>query len=419
MEVSQPKVPTKSDNVWYNSANGNYLKPRLFSVPVYTIVGGYDPVNQSGLIYPAARGNWGNVFDLPQANTSGTAASCWLKVQSANGVQNIALAPQRMNPNLDPKNLAVVNKFHINLAQSEQPQAVDLYCQKANQQAVKLSSIAIPVSTDIMSPYVSIGQEEGYSALKRVEMPELEQALLQNKGKEIVNLSPTFRLFYDSYRRFKDEFSPDAQTEMVRYTQQQIKIYRLNRWVNVYYNDLSNGNTEALEAFHKFVDSLGLKNDIPFANASMLVMPKMGNSCLKVEKLDTGVLNVYMSGKNGCTGEASTLWVHDAIGKIHSQQYPNLCLTNARTLSACSNDLQGQVWEAVVNGDTQQLRQGNSCLDLSGGRTPSADGRGEIIMYGCGGGNNQKWSLVPQSHSLILAMSNSKNLPLVSKILAK
>lgn len=419
MEVSQPKVPTKSNNVWYNSTNGNYLKPRLFSVPVYTIVGGYDPVNQSGLIYPAARGNWGNVFDLPQANTGGTAASCWLKVQSASGVQNIALAPQRMNPNLDPKNLAVVNKFHINLAQSEQPQAVDLYCQKANEQAVKLSSMTIPVNTNVMSPYVSIGQEGGYSALKRVEMPELEQALLQNKGKEIVNLSPTFRLLYDSYLGFKDEFSPDAQTEMVRYTQQQIKTYRLNRWVNVYYNDLSNGNTEALAAFHKFVDSLGLKNDIPFANASMLVMPKMGNSCLKVEKLDTGVLNVYMSGKNGCTGEASTLWIHDAIGKIHSQQYPNLCLTNARTLSACSNDVQGQVWEAVVNGDTQQLRQGNSCLDLSGGRTPSADGRGEIIMYGCGGGGNQKWSIVPQSHSLILAMSNGKNLPLVSKILAK
>ena len=419
MEVSQPKVPTKSNNVWYNSANGNYLKPRLFSVPVYTIVGGYDPVNQSGLIYPAARGNWGNVFDLPQTNTGGTAASCWLKVQSVNGVQNIALAPQRMNPNLDPKNLAVVNKFHINLAQSEQPQAVDLYCQKANEQAVKLSSMTIPVNTNVMSPYVSIGQEDGYSALKRVEMPELEQALLQNKGKEIVNLSPTFRLLYDSYLGFKDEFSPDAQTEMVRYTQQQIKTYRLNRWVNVYYNDLSNGNTEALAAFHKFVDSLGLKNDIPFTNASMLVMPKMGNSCLKVEKLDTGVLNVYMSGKNGCTGEASTLWVHDAIGKIHSQQYPNLCLTNARTLSACSNDVQGQVWEAVVSSDIQQLRQGNSCLDLSGGRTPSADGRGEIIMYGCGGGNNQKWSIVPQSHSLILAMSNGKNLPLVSKILAK
>ena len=411
MEVSQPKVPTKSNNVWYNSANGNYLKPRLFSVPVYTIVGGYDPVNQSGLIYPAARGNWGNVFDLPQANTSGTAAGCWLKVQSANGVQNIALAPQRMNGN--------ANKFHINLAQTEQPQAVDLYCQKANEQALKLSSINIPVATDAMSPYVSIGQEDGYSALKRVEMPELDQAFVQNKGKEIVNLSPAFRLLYDSYHRFKDELSSDAQTEMERYTQQQIKIYRLNRWVNVYYNDLSNGKTEALEVFHKFVDSLGLKNDIPFANASMLVMPKMGNSCLKVEKLGTGILNVYMSGKNGCTGEASTLWVHDAIGKIHSQQYPNLCLTSSRTLTSCNNDSQSQVWEVAINGDTQQLRQGKSCLDLSGGRTPGANGRGEITIYGCGGGNNQKWSIVPQSHSLILAISNGKNLPLLSKLLAK
>lgn len=72
-----------------------------------------------------------------------------------------------------------------------------------------------------------------------------------------------------------------------------------------------------------------------------------------------------------------------------------------------------------INGDTQQLRQGNSCLDLSGGRTPSADGCGEITMYGCGAGNNQKWSIVPQSHSLILAISNNKNLPLLSRILAK
>ena len=67
MEVAQPKVPN-SGNVWYNTADGNYLKPRLFGVPVYTILGGYDPVNQVGLIYPAARGNWGNVFNLPQIN---------------------------------------------------------------------------------------------------------------------------------------------------------------------------------------------------------------------------------------------------------------------------------------------------------------------------------------------------------------
>ncbi len=409
MEVSQPKVP-KSGNVWYNSVDGNYLKPRLFSVPVYTILGGYDPVEKKGLIYPAARGNWGNVFNLPQANV-GTAENCWLNVQYLNGSQNIALAPQRMNGN--------ANKFHINLAQSDQPQSVDLYCQEANQQAVKLSSINIPVATEVMSPYVSIGKENRYSALRHVEMPELEQAFIQNKGKSVVSLSPSFRLFYDSYRNFKDELSFDAQSEMIRYTQQQIKIYRLNRWVNVYRADLNSGNTEALEAFHNFVNELGLNVDVPLANASMLVMPKMGNSCLKVESIETGKLNVYMSGKNGCTGEPSTMWIHDAVGKLHSQQYPDLCLTSSRTLASCNNDLQGQVWDVTVSGDTQQLHQGKSCLDLYGGWTPSADGRGEITIYGCGGGNNQKWTIIPQNQSLILAASNGRNLPLVSKLLAK
>jgi hypothetical protein len=38
MVDAQPKTPN-SGNVWYNSADGNFLKPRLFSVPVYTILG--------------------------------------------------------------------------------------------------------------------------------------------------------------------------------------------------------------------------------------------------------------------------------------------------------------------------------------------------------------------------------------------
>jgi hypothetical protein len=121
MEVAQPKTPN-SNNVWYNSADGNYLKPRLFSVPVYTILGGYDPVNQKGLIYPAAKGNWGNVFNLPQVNPNSATAQCWLNIQFASTSQNIALAPQRINTNSN------ANKFHVNVAQSELPQQAKLYC---------------------------------------------------------------------------------------------------------------------------------------------------------------------------------------------------------------------------------------------------------------------------------------------------
>ena len=406
MQVAQPKVPS-SGEVWYNRTDGNYLKPRLFSVPVYTILGGYDPVENKGLIYPAARGNWGNVFDLPQANTSGTAATCWLNVQYSGSSQNIALAPQRLGSN--------ANKFHVNLAQQDKPQAIDLYCKKANEQAIKLSSMVIPVATDVMPPYVSIGKEDGYSALRRIEIPQLEQALLQSKDKDIVNLSPALKLLYDSYRGFKDELSSDAQAEMVRYTQQQIKVYRLNRWVDVYYADLSSGIPEAVDAFHSFVSTLQLDHDVPIAQVSPL---KNKTNCLKVEQLAGGNQGIYISGPSSCTGDQSEQWVYDALGKIHSKQALNLCLVNQGNvinLASCDNNQASQIWE--MNPASESIRQGNQCFDLEYGKL--IDNRARLIRYGCNSGGNQKWTMLNQNNSLILAASNGKNLPLVSKLLAK
>src|SRR5690606_15753542 len=52
MEAYQPQIPAKMNAVWFNRPDGYYLKPRLFGVPVFTILGGYDPVNQVGLLYP-------------------------------------------------------------------------------------------------------------------------------------------------------------------------------------------------------------------------------------------------------------------------------------------------------------------------------------------------------------------------------
>ncbi|MCZ4328230.1 hypothetical protein O4H28_18310, partial [Brachybacterium paraconglomeratum] len=90
---------------------GNYRKPRLFGVPVFTILGGYDPVANSGVLYPALRGNWGQVYDLPAPNDAAASKQCWLKVDFVGGAsQRIAVAPLRMGSN--------ANKLHINLAQA-------------------------------------------------------------------------------------------------------------------------------------------------------------------------------------------------------------------------------------------------------------------------------------------------------------
>ena len=124
------------------------------------------------------------------------------------------------------------------------------------------------------------------------------------------------------------------------------------------------------------------------AGATMLIMPNMNLACLKTEiSSSTGKPSVYMSGKNGCTGDNASLWVYDAVGKIHSAQYPELCLSGA-TLASCNNGVSNQIWETPITGSTQQFRQGNTCLDLSGGSAPAADGRGTLITYGCSSGNN-------------------------------
>ncbi len=406
MEVAQPKTPNSS-NVWYNRADGNYLKPRMFGVPVYTILGGYDPVTQVGLIYPAAKGNWGNVFDLPQVNPNATTANCWLNVRFASASQNIALAPQRMNGN--------ANKFHINLAQSDAPQQVNLYCKKADQaSAVLLSSFAIPANTTALAPAVEIGKDAEYSALRALELPQLEQALLNNKNKAVVNLSPESKLLFDSYRTFKDQLSPEAQTEMVRYTQQKIKLYRLNRWINVYRSDLTNLNADALTAFRAFVEKLELKGDLNFASSTSLLNR---TNCLKVEKLANGQLNAFISGVAGCTGDDSEKWVYDALGKIHNKQYIDQCLTttagNVINLTPCSST-SSQVWE--LDTAAQAIKQSNQCFDLEGGYL--TNNRARLIRYRCTNGANQKWSIPVMNNSLVLAGLLAKNLPVAAKVLA-
>ncbi|OTG69213.1 glycosyl transferase [Acinetobacter sp. ANC 4470] len=402
MEVIQPKVPN-SNNVWYNRTDGNYLKPTQFGVPVFTILGGYDPVNNVGLLYPAARGNWGNVFTLPQAQTSLANASCWINVKYVNKAEeNIALAPSRMGSN--------ANKLHINIAQSDAPRSVDLYCKKANEQAVKLSSIEIPTYATALPAAVVIGKQQGFKALRQVELPQLEQALLSNQGKAIANLSPNAKVLYDSYTGYKSELSNAAQTELQRYSEQQTKLYRLNRWVNAYRTDLAATNPTTVSAFKAFTEQLDLQNDQPLANVTQLRLPSKGNACLKAGQLSEGKFEVYASGVNGCNVAASE-WIYDAMGKVHNRQYINQCLTSSMTLTACSNDDAGQTWS--INSTTQAIHQGTQCLDLSGGFTPSVDGRSTIIRYNCTGSINQQWTLPTQNQSFVLAAAQAQNLVLM------
>ncbi|WP_201599044.1 M66 family metalloprotease [Psychrobacter luti] len=412
MEVDQPKVPPKATHVWYNSADGNYLKPRLQGVPVYTILGGYDPVEQKGVIYPAARGNWGNVFDLPTPNNAFASASCWLTVTYSNNMVNsIALAPTRLQSN--------ANKFHVNLAIAEDPQKVDLYCKKANEAQVLLSSIDIPRYNDSIKPAVVFGKSEGFSALRRIELPVLEQQLLAQAGNPNISLDANGELIYNSYKNARNELSqelsPLAFQTLERYEQQQQTVYRLNRWVNVYRTDLIENEPEAITEFQKFVKELGLQDDKPLANVNPLLN---GKNCLKVETLEDGKLNAFISGPSACTGDDSEQWIQDTKGRIHSKMALDHCLMpqsgNVINLAPCNEQASSQIWQMDVTANA--IKQGSQCFDLENGYMNN--NRARLIRYGCSGDGNQRWTMLTQNPSLILSTAG-KNLPLIVESMQK
>lgn len=405
MEVAQPVMPNSTSPVWYQ-AGQNYPRPRIFGQPVITILGGYDPVNQVGLLYPAARSNWGNVYDLPSVTASAEQAACWLNVQYANKSTNIALAPSRLAGN--------ANKLHVNLSVAENPQKVDLYCKKANEEAKHLSAIDIPVYDTAIKPAVKIGREAGYSALRKIELPALDQAFVAQASNQVIALSPANYTLYDSYKDYASELSSVAQTELQRYEEQQSKVYRLNRWMNVYYSVLEANVEDAWQSYDKFKEKLGLAEDNVLKNVSLM---KNGSNCLKSEPLGNGQYNLFISGSSGCKGDNTEQWVLDGLGRIHNKASLDQCITSTggsgskMILSKCTVNLSTQIWE--MNPATTTIRQGGQCMDLEGGFLKN--NRANLIRYGCSNGGNQKWTNLTVNPSLQLAYLKPQNVKLLLK----
>ncbi|WP_220459092.1 M66 family metalloprotease [Acidovorax sp. FHTAMBA] len=397
MEPVAPSVPNQN-TVWFNSANGKFLAPRLHGVPVITLLGGYDPETGSALIYPALRGNWGNVFNLPAtAASAGEPRECWLTVAFASGAQQrIALAGKRMQAGL-------VNKLHVNLAQSELPSQAKLQCQAPGQPAQQLYTLEIPQNLPAMPAPVVVGKEAGYSALRQAELPQLDTALQGLAGKNVLALSGNAQLLFESWGDSPVGLAGAADVQRVRYAQQQEQALRLNRWISTYAGALDAGVPEAQSALRSFVRTLGLDDGKPIVpTGQTITMP--GGQC--IQKVGD---SVRIAAKALCSGGVEEQWVLDGRGSIRSRAELELCLTdqggsNPVRLTACDLRRDEQVWDVSV---PKRIARGNRCMDLNTGRL--TNDLGTLITYNCTGGVNQQWSGLVMSDSLALALASGAN----------
>lgn len=396
MVSATPRVPSSSA-VWYNSVDGNYRKPRLFGVPVFTILGGYDPEDGTAVVYPAARSNWGNVFDLPAPVENATTRQCWLAVDYVSKpLQRIALAPTRLGGNSNR-----VNKFAVNLAQEDQPTAARLYCQAPNAVEQLLGDITIPQGLPPMKAAVVIGKEKGYSALFAVEKSEFESALNTLADMEVPLLDDRGRLLYESWAAKAGELDSTAKAQLLRYERLQDSVTRLNRWMTTYRTSLQDGDDKAKNAMMAFIKKLELGNE-----GSLLPTPSTlyiaQNNCLKTEVVD-GKVGVYISGAAGCTGEANERWIVDSTHRIRNGANLNQCLSFGSdvAVSSCDLNVASQQWEIEENGNNFFIKRGNKCMDLANGYL--TNGRGKLITWTCSGGRNQIFTgvSVDRDHALL------------------
>jgi len=123
---SKYDATTKQMKEFINNQN-NQKVPRLYRVPVTTIVGYYDPNysvrNLESYIYPAMHGAYGFVYnDDNESSTTTTTAGCQLVVTTSN---NGALLFE-LSTSLDA---GMMNKFHVNIATADEPYEATVYCQ--------------------------------------------------------------------------------------------------------------------------------------------------------------------------------------------------------------------------------------------------------------------------------------------------
>src|SRR5690606_18093042 len=185
-----------------------------------------------------------HVFDLPGVAAHASGKQCWLEVGFAGGrSQQIAVAPLRLGSN--------ANKLHINLAQDEQPLRATLHCQdNPASPAQQLAEVDFPQGLPAMPAPIIVGQEQGYSALRREELPRLQAALEALAKQSAPSLHGEARLLYDSYVEHRRRLSALPQQLVQRIETQRQHALRLNRWLDAYGARLADSPAarEALEA---------------------------------------------------------------------------------------------------------------------------------------------------------------------------
>lgn len=368
-------------------------RPEQVGVPVYTLLGGYNPAKpEQTVLYPAFRSNYGNVFSLPQADTAATDSTrrCWLEVTFADGrVDKTALQAGDG-----------VKQFNVNLAHTDQPSGASIYC-RTNGITTKLgNSISIAADQEPLRPAVVIGQEAGYEALRAVELPELEAKLQAVAGRPAPVLDTDGAVLLASWKDNLGALTPAARAIAESVLAQTESAASVDAFIQLNQERLDAADAAATAELFALLTSAG------FTESPTQVLPAGGRllvdggHCLVLGE-DLGV--TVPRDKTLCADTASQRWFQDARGAIHSELRPDLCLVPGTPVSTapCARTAGTQVWIQEADGHLKSAV--SSYLDFY-------RHQGIAGMYGKGTGTNQIWTGLAAAGSPGMALLSAGSL---------
>ena len=371
-------------------------RPSEVGVAVVTVLGGYNPsaVDQT-LMYPAFRSNYGNVF-TPAADSVDTdkvsaTRHCWISVSFLDGhKENTAL-------------LATdgVKQFNLNLDAEDKPTGASISCRKDG--VTTQLGDAITIATDLapLAPAVVIGEEQGYSALRAVELPELESALQGLVGAAVPVLPAAAAVQLASWEDDLTGLSPSALAVVERIQAQRAAAEAVERFVTVNKAALAAGDPAVVDTLADLLSVNGMTESGSAVLPTGTALTVDNGRCLSVDDVG-GANKVVATATNALCADVDTQrWIMDARGAIHNVALPGLCLTagTPATLTGCSAATASQVWTLESDGHLKSAT--SSYLDLYRNLTPSTPG-----MYGRTAGANQIWKgLTQSSHPALVTLS--------------
>ncbi len=411
IEYPAPKWPEI-----YNVVHDTPFNPYRIGVPVITLLGAYIPDDltnpeSKAVLYPAFRGNYGNVYNFPAPDKREKA--CWVEVKYEDGTKKeIVIAPTMHKANV------IANQLHINIEMALKPNKATIYCKEAGGGAVKLGNhIDIATNLPAMDPAVIIGKEAGYEAAYKEDIKWLNQVLPKYDDTKLF-----IPLLTDAEStallRVKDRLS-NLNSSAKKVADQHIKL--LNErdtvidFIDLNSLKLSSNDTDSKNALLKLLVDKGFitNGSTPSIDRNYITKLKEGgNRCIDSEFPTTTPMCV--------DNKSSQEWIIDGVGKIHSATSPNLCLYDGRSYLSvvnCDDMIQSstQHWVLDNQAENKYRIKGSleywRCIDY-------ASSLGKFITYNCHTGGNQRFEIITKAETTgwnnkLLTIIPSKELKII------